>query len=142
MVDDVPNVAHGGGGTAGGDLQSRRLLRVYEFKEGKEGWRELLAFVREVGKVVEEEDHHPTILISPSSDYKPLISLPLSTRSYVVELATHTHTPLPPYPLPTKGDKMRPGVTGKDLKLAERIESVWEETTCGRGAVQMKMESG
>nr|XP_031864173.1 uncharacterized protein CI109_000085 [Kwoniella shandongensis]KAA5531245.1 hypothetical protein CI109_000085 [Kwoniella shandongensis] len=126
----------------GADLQSRRLVRVYEFGDGKEGWRDLLRFVAKTGEVIEEEDHHPSILISPSSDYKPILpsSSPLSDRTYVVELSTHTHTPLPPYPLTTKGGKMKPGVTGKDVKLAERVEGVFEEVTGGKGMVQVKRE--
>jgi len=45
---------------------------------------------------------------------------------YVLHVSTHTHTPLPP--LGAEGaafeGKPRPGVTYKDLKLAERIEAI------------------
>ncbi|WVQ83008.1 hypothetical protein IAT38_005146 [Cryptococcus sp. DSM 104549] len=132
-------------GGDGGDLQGRRLVRAFEMGEGKEGWNRVLEFVERVGRVIEEQDHHPTLLISPSSDYRPsapsLTPTPQpSPHGYVVELSTHTHTPLPPYPEPTKGGtKMRPGVTGKDLKLAEKTEEVYGEVRGGLG-VEVKRE--
>lgn len=39
-----------------GDLQGRRLVRVFELGEGKEGWRKLIKFVGHVGQVVEDQD--------------------------------------------------------------------------------------
>jgi hypothetical protein len=61
---------------------------------------------------------------------------------YVVQVETHTHTPTAPMP-PRKGDdsahaykvaypsggQMRPGVTTKDLRLAEAVEEVHRELT-------------
>lgn len=51
---------------------------------------------------------------------------------YVLHLATHTHTPLPPLPLDSAGapaivfeGKPRPGVTGKDLRFADAVEKLW-----------------
>lgn len=38
------------------DLQGRRLIRAYQFPEGREGWRELVDFMQSIGRVVEEED--------------------------------------------------------------------------------------
>lgn len=189
-------VGAGADGTQGetADLQDRRLVRVYDFPKGKEGWRAIMAFAGRIAEVVEREDvspasyylhcrclqvrmgrrgrggksgrgdegdrmlklamssqlesypytqHHPTIVICPVSDHTPT-SLSLSvpddpTSGYILELSTHTHTPLPPIrtqsqpqPLGSASNggattKMRPGVTGKDLKLAERIEEVFQE---------------
>jgi len=52
------------------------------------------------------------------------------TTGYVVAVSTHTHTPLPPikYPKTADGiqDVMRPGVTGKDLRLADALEEVYQ----------------
>ncbi|WVQ72867.1 hypothetical protein IAR50_002428 [Cryptococcus sp. DSM 104548] len=126
----------------GGDLQGKRLVRVFELGEGKEGWRRVGEFLRRAGTAVEEQDHHPTIHISPLSDYTPpspsLIS-PQSQTDYIVELSTHTHTPLPPYPQPTKGGKkMRPGVTGKDVALAEKVEEIYGQVV--GIAVEVKKE--
>ncbi|OXG83254.1 hypothetical protein C349_03098 [Cryptococcus neoformans var. grubii Br795] len=127
-----------------GDLQGRRLVRVFELGEGKEGWRRLIKFVGHVGQVVEDQDHHPTIHISPLSGYispsPSLLSFQTQSQSqtgYIVEISTHTHTPLPPYPLPSKGSKMRPGVTGKDIKLAQKVEEVYGEVI---GRVEVKKE--
>jgi hypothetical protein len=38
------------------DLQDRRLVRMWEFGEGKDGWRGLMRFAQTVGQIVEEED--------------------------------------------------------------------------------------
>jgi hypothetical protein len=37
-------------------LQDRRLVRRYDFEQGKDGWRKLLAFTQSAGEVVEKED--------------------------------------------------------------------------------------
>jgi hypothetical protein len=37
-------------------LQDRRLVRRYDFEQGKAGWRKLMAFTQKVGQVVEKED--------------------------------------------------------------------------------------
>jgi hypothetical protein len=37
-------------------LQDRRLVRRYDFEQGKDGWRKLMAFTQSVGEVVEKED--------------------------------------------------------------------------------------
>ncbi|GFZ45258.1 hypothetical protein JCM24511_02984 [Saitozyma sp. JCM 24511] len=125
------------------DLQDRRLVRMWEFGEGKDGWRGLMRFAQTVGQIVEEEDHHPTITISPASDYRPTstsLSTPNNTRGYVLEISTHTHTPMPPLPSHSDGlaqssannaTKMRPGVTGKDLRLAERLEEAFGKARAG-----------
>ncbi|WVR06309.1 hypothetical protein IAU60_003339 [Kwoniella sp. DSM 27419] len=118
------------------DLQGRRLVRAFIMGEGKEGWRDTVIFSVMTGELVEQEDHHPTILICPASDYNTssaaISSLQRPTTGYVVEISTHTHTPLPPFPAPTKGgDKMQPGVTGKDLRLAERLELAWLQVKSG-----------
>ncbi|WWC70788.1 uncharacterized protein I206_104740 [Kwoniella pini CBS 10737] len=139
-IDDAPR-----GGSEGGDLQDRRLIRVFLMGDGKEGWRDTMKFVAQVGKIVEQEDHHPTIRIMPSSDYIPSsTSLDISTQKigYIVEISTHTHTPLPPYPISTKdkSQKMRPGITGKDIKLAERLEKAWKEVMGGKETIEMKKE--
>lgn len=46
-----------------------------------------------------------------------------------MEISTHTHTPMPVQ----VGDKgqMRPGVTTKDIKLAEGIEGLYSGTKEG-----------
>ncbi|ODN95271.1 hypothetical protein L198_04661 [Cryptococcus wingfieldii CBS 7118] len=125
-----------------GDLQGRRLVRVFEMGEGKEGWRRVGEFLRMAGTAVEEQDHHPTIHISPLSDYappSPTLIFPQSQSDYIIELSTHTHTPLPPYPQPTKGGaKMSPGVTSKDVALAERVEGIYEQVV--GSAVEVKRE--
>jgi hypothetical protein len=38
------------------DLQDRRLVRVYEFSSGKEGWRSLMRFSQRVMETVERQD--------------------------------------------------------------------------------------
>ncbi|WVQ65741.1 uncharacterized protein L199_003919 [Kwoniella botswanensis] len=130
----------------GGDLQDRRLVRVFTMGDGKEGWKDAMSFVQKAGEIIEEEDHHPTILITPSSDYIPsstsLQNTGKENNGYIIEISTHTHTPLPPYPLPTKNPahKMRPGVTGKDIRLAERLEEAWEGVMGGKQKVEMKKE--
>ncbi|WVW84712.1 hypothetical protein I302_106747 [Kwoniella bestiolae CBS 10118] len=130
----------------GGDLQNRRLVRAFVMGEGREGWRDVMRFTQRAGEVIEQEDHHPTVLITPLSDYIPsTTSLQTSAKennSYIIEISTHTHTPLPPYPTPTKNQthKMRPGVTGKDIRLAERLEHAWEGVMGGKEKVEMKRE--
>ena len=37
-------------------LQDRRLVRRYDFEQGKEGWRRLMAFTHSLGEAVEKED--------------------------------------------------------------------------------------
>ncbi|OCF42043.1 hypothetical protein I317_04129 [Kwoniella heveanensis CBS 569] len=138
-----------------GDLQDRRLVRAFALGEGKEGWMDTMKLAQRAGQVIEEQDHHPTIVISPASDYMPSSSS-LFTESqfnnggYILEISTHTHTPLPPYPTPipkkTTTDanieavKIRPGVTGKDINLARRLEEVWKEVMGGRERVEAKRE--
>ncbi|WWC88670.1 uncharacterized protein L201_003583 [Kwoniella dendrophila CBS 6074] len=127
----------------GGDLQDRRLIRAFLMGEGKQGWRDAMKLVQKAGQVIEQQDHHPTILITPSSDYSPSsFSLESTVNGYIVEISTHTHTPLPPYPIPTKNHphKIRPGVTGKDINLAESLEKAWEEVMGGKEKIQIKKE--
>jgi hypothetical protein len=38
------------------ELQDRRLVRRYDFEQGKEGWRRLMAFSQKAGEVIEAED--------------------------------------------------------------------------------------
>jgi len=40
-------------------LQDRRLVRRYDFEQGKDGWRKLMAFTQNAGEVVEKEDVSP-----------------------------------------------------------------------------------
>ena len=121
------------------DLQDRRLVRSYRFEATKDGWRDLMRLATNIGEHAEAEDvskydrmmphsprlttrHHPSILISPAQDYSPTSpDLEAGGAGYVLEVATHTHTPLPPGGM-TKGPKMRPGVTTKDIRLASKIE--------------------
>lgn len=70
--------------------------------------------------------------IAPMSDLPPSMSAIVAnpdSAGYVLHVSTHTHTPLPP--LGAEGvvfdGKPRPGVTYKDLKLAERIEALIAE---------------
>jgi hypothetical protein len=67
--------------------------------------------------------------------------------TYILEISTHTHTPLPPLKeiippalvpigLAEAGQtvqkrEMKPGVTGKDLKLAEVVEDCYERLLRG-----------
>lgn len=37
-------------------LQDRRLVRRYDFEQGKDGWRKLIGFVQSAGEVVDKED--------------------------------------------------------------------------------------
>jgi hypothetical protein len=37
-------------------LQDRRLVRRYDFEQGKDGWRKLIGFTQTIGDVVEKED--------------------------------------------------------------------------------------
>lgn len=45
-------------------------------------------------------------------------------------VATHTHTPMPPLGTQMEG-RPAPGVTGKDLALAERVEGAFEAARSG-----------
>ncbi|WOO77369.1 uncharacterized protein LOC62_01G000956 [Vanrija pseudolonga] len=134
---------HGAGSDmlSGADLQGRVLVRAYGFPATRDGWRGLAALAADITRAVEAQDHHPAITIAPLAD------LPLGMREhvddadvdgapapgYVLHLATHTHTPLPPLPLDSDGaapaivfeGKPRPGVTGKDLRLADAVEKLW-----------------
>lgn len=38
------------------DLQDRRLVRLYEFESGKQGWKECMRFMHRLGEVVETQD--------------------------------------------------------------------------------------
>lgn len=40
----------------GSDLQGRRLVRMYEFPRGKDGWRGMSKFMNRIVDIVEEED--------------------------------------------------------------------------------------
>jgi hypothetical protein len=73
------------------------------------------------------------MLISPAGDYLSTTGdvTPISdTAGYVVAVSTHTHTPLPPVKFPKAKDGsqevMRPGVTGKDLRLAIALEEMYQ----------------
>jgi hypothetical protein len=37
-------------------LQDRRLVRRYDFEQGKDGWRRLMSFTQKVGEAIETED--------------------------------------------------------------------------------------
>ena len=108
--------------------------------------------VQRIGQAVQEENvseskipgvlantpqHHPTIIICPGTDYVNALSLPIweDKTDHIIEITMHTHTPLPE--TKTAGDDREPGpgVTGKDLKLAERIESIWEEIQAAESAM-------
>ncbi|KAL7423120.1 hypothetical protein Q5752_002419 [Cryptotrichosporon argae] len=119
----------------GGDLQDRRLVRVWTFEPDREGWRRLRELLGEIGQAVETEDHHPSILVAPSSDVPRATSVLTAalTSSYVLHVSTHTHTPMPFSPYTDSSGrrlefdgKPRPGVTGKDLQLAARLEAIWD----------------
>ena len=88
--------------------------------------------------------HHPTICLYPKQDYPDdsLIPVP-ATADYVLQISTHTHTPLPMrrytklFPGSTAGqqtedmakkdDKPNPGVTRKDLQLALVVEEAMDK---------------
>jgi hypothetical protein len=64
-------------------LQDRRLVRRYDFEQGKDGWRKLMAFTHTLGEVVEKEDVSPLVFglrrktrlmgsITPQSSFHPL----------------------------------------------------------------------
>lgn len=57
-LDNLPHVRQVSEPKEGGmvELQDRRLMRHYDFEQGKEGWRDLLRFVQVVGEAVEAED--------------------------------------------------------------------------------------
>jgi hypothetical protein len=59
-------------------LQDRRLVRRYDFEQGKDGWRKLMAFTHTLGGVVEKEDVSPFI-----SDIgkRPLLMSSITPRS-------------------------------------------------------------
>jgi hypothetical protein len=44
-------------------LQDRRLVRRYDFEQGKDGWRKLMGFTQTIGDVVEKEDVCALILV-------------------------------------------------------------------------------
>ncbi|KAL1412894.1 hypothetical protein Q8F55_000643 [Vanrija albida] len=135
---------HGAAGDmlSGADLQGRVLVRAYGFPASRDGWRSLTALAGDIAKAVEAEDHHPCITIAPLADLGPEKREHVVEEEggippgYVLHLATHTHTPLPPLTLDSAGHpaitfdgKPRPGVTGKDLNLADRIEKLWQART-------------
>ncbi|GMK53843.1 hypothetical protein CspeluHIS016_0104290 [Cutaneotrichosporon spelunceum] len=104
------------------DLQGRRLVRAYAFPRDRDGWRALVAAMSSIGQVVEDLDHHPLLLAAPASDLPPGVAeLADAPDGYVLYVATHTHTPMPPLGLQMEG-KPAPGVTGKDVAFAERVE--------------------
>lgn len=49
-------------------LQDRRLVRRYDFEQGKDGWRRLMAFIQKLGEVVEKEDVHPILRLCQEAD--------------------------------------------------------------------------
>ncbi|ORY31358.1 hypothetical protein BCR39DRAFT_453448, partial [Naematelia encephala] len=115
----------------GVDLQDRRLVRIYDFPPEREGWVGLSRFFTKISDIIQEENHHPGIIISPSTDYNPsstaLETPSRSQKTYILEITTYTHTPMPPK-LGTENNEqgiIRPGVTGKDIRLAERFEEVF-----------------
>jgi hypothetical protein len=46
-------------------LQDRRLVRRYDFEQGKDGWRKLMIFTQNMGKMVEKEDVRPNVVSEP-----------------------------------------------------------------------------
>ncbi|KLT45551.1 hypothetical protein CC85DRAFT_240566 [Cutaneotrichosporon oleaginosum] len=106
---------------SGADLQGRRLVRAYSFPRDRDGWRALMTLMGCIGEAVEELDHHPLLLAAPASDLPPDVVALTTGEGYVLHIATHTHTPMPPLGVQMEG-KPAPGVTGKDIALAERVE--------------------
>lgn len=51
--------------TEGGmvELQDRRLVRRYDFEQGKDGWRRLIAFTQRAGEIVEAKDVSATLVL-------------------------------------------------------------------------------
>ncbi|TXT13538.1 hypothetical protein VHUM_00905 [Vanrija humicola] len=118
---------------SGADLQGRVLVRAFAFPRSRAGWAELSTLSGRIARAVEAHD------VAPLADLPPAMRDHLDTHEtepepgYVIHVATHTHTPLPPLPLDSDGGapaiefegKPRPGVTGKDLRLADAIEKLW-----------------
>jgi hypothetical protein len=69
------------------------------------------------------------------SSIRQIITVAEAEAGYVLHVSTHTHTPLPP--LGVEGaafeGKPRPGVTYKDLRLAERMEALVGEEQRSQG---------
>ncbi|EIW73686.1 hypothetical protein TREMEDRAFT_59859 [Tremella mesenterica DSM 1558] len=102
-----------------------RLVKIYLFTE----WKKAVRFMRRIEELVEEHDHHPSILICPASDHPS--KKWSQAKGYIVEVSTHTHTPLsyiePGTPKKATEDKPLPGITGKDLGFAQELEEVHRE---------------
>lgn len=110
-------------------LEAKRLVQSYHFAGGE--YPRLLDMLAQVGQLVQEQDvsqtcgmadaqHHPTIVSGPSCDVAD------RSEGYTLRVSMLTHTPMPP--LGTKMErKLAPGVTGKDLKLAQAIEGLWQQ---------------
>ncbi|BEJ14963.1 hypothetical protein CspHIS471_0407300 [Cutaneotrichosporon sp. HIS471] len=112
---------------SGADLQGRRLVRAYAFPSDRDGWRALMTLMARIGEAVEELDHHPVLLAAPASDLPPDVAELAPNAGYVLYIATHTHTPMPPMGVQMEG-KPSPGVTGKDLALAEWVERAFGDS--------------
>jgi hypothetical protein len=122
---------------SGADLQGRCLTRAYAFPASREGWRALIGLFARVSEAVEVEDvsgldtvdtdnkHHPSLTVAPFADLPSAMREIVETEEagYVLHVSMHTHTPMPPLGAEFEG-KPAPGVTHKDLKLAERIEAL------------------
>lgn len=74
-------------------------------------------------------------LVLDSADLAADGTSPDLAAGYVLCLRTHTHTPMAPLGAAADGivfdGKPRPGVTAKDLRLAERVEALWREVGGG-----------
>ena len=72
--------------------------------------------------------HHPSVSVTPSADYKPPAESEhqlADDTAYVVEVSLNTHTPYAPVGQPKNAGKMRPGVTMKDVTLANAVEEAY-----------------
>lgn len=73
------------------------------------------------------------ITAAPVADQPNLGVVESPEAGYLLFIATHTHTPMPPLePGVTFEGKPKPGVTTKDLRLAERVERLFEENGEGK----------
>lgn len=119
-------------------------MRIFEFDQAS-GWKKSKTIFDQVHELSIKQSvslllfaerpssfqHHPTISITPSADYTPPPESEhqlADDTAYVVEISMNTHTPYAPVGQPKNAGKMRPGVTMKDVTLANAVEEVYRET--------------
>ncbi|ORX40121.1 hypothetical protein BD324DRAFT_616407 [Kockovaella imperatae] len=108
-----------------GTLEGKKLVRIFGL--GRETYGKAVDISANVIQAAIAEQHHPSMTLCPLIDYANTYAVDLpSDTEHVLEITTYTHTPLPESRADDNATggrrKPQPGVTGKDLRLAEEIE--------------------